>query len=118
MQKDQHNSEFSLLEVDNAKMFRLNKRFNEKKHEYQTYPQIKEFKTEMEYKEYQKRLYSIFQGIQKKEYPKWNGWAIIQEYKELHIKPQDIKDLRLECCVQNLHFLVEIQNSYGIDLHT
>lgn len=64
----------------------------------------------------QKRLYSIFQGIERREYPRWNGWAIIQEYRELDIKPQDIWDLRLECCVQNLHFLIEIAEDYGITL--
>lgn len=65
-----------------------------------------------------KRLYSTFQGIQKKEFPRWSGWAIIQEYRELDIHPSDINDLRLECCVQNLHFLVEIALENNIDLHS
>lgn len=64
-----------------------------------------------------KRLYSIFQGINKKEYPRWNGWEIIQQYKELGIHPSDIHDLRLECCVQNLHFLIEIARNYKINIH-
>lgn len=67
--------------------------------------------------ENQKRLYSQFQGILKKEYPRWNGWIIIQEYKELNIHPSEIKDLRLECCVQNMHFLIEIARKYGVILH-
>lgn len=64
----------------------------------------------------QKRLYSTFQGIEKKEYPRWQGWEIIDEYRELNIKPQDIFDLRLECCVQNMHFLIEIAQRYEITL--
>lgn len=63
-----------------------------------------------------KRLYSTFQGIQKKEYPRWNGWDIIQEYRELGIHPSEIRDLRLECSIQNLYFLIEIQERYEIKL--
>lgn len=65
----------------------------------------------------EKRLYSVFQGIQKKDYPRWLGWAFIQEYRELGIRPQEINDLRLECSVQNMHFLIEIQKYYGVNLH-
>lgn len=63
-----------------------------------------------------KKLYSTYLGIDRSTCPKWNGWTIIQEYKDIGVHPKDIYDLRLECCVQNFHFLIEIANKLNINL--
>lgn len=48
-------------------------------------------------------------GIIRKEYPKWEGWKIISEYKEKGIDVQDITDTRLEILVENFYMLKYIE---------
>lgn len=44
-------------------------------------------------------------GINRKEYPKWAGWKIINNYKEQNIDVKDIVDEQLETLVKNFYYL-------------
>lgn len=56
----------------------------------------KEFNDIKQYKEYM--------GIVRKEFPKWQGWEIIDFYKTKNIKVQDIEDKNLNVLVDNFYF--------------
>lgn len=49
------------------------------------------------------KSYTVFKGIEKALFPKWNGWNIINEYKRNGVKVQDIDDYRLDELVK-IHF--------------
>ena len=51
------------------------------------------------------KLYYNFLGINRKEYPKWEGWKIISRYKEKGIDIKEIHDERLDVLVRNFHYL-------------
>jgi hypothetical protein len=51
-----------------------------------------------------------FSGIQRKEFPKWEGWKIINKCKETGEHPKEIEDEELNILVENFHYIQFIQN--------
>lgn len=51
------------------------------------------------------RLYYNYVGINRKEFPKWEGWKIINKYKEDGIDIKEINDDRLDVLVRNFYYL-------------
>lgn len=51
------------------------------------------------------KLYYNYIGINRKEFPKWEGWKIINKYKEEGVDIKDIQDERLDVLVRNFYFL-------------
>ena len=51
------------------------------------------------------KLYYNYIGINRKEFPKWEGWKIINKYKEDGIDIKEIQDERLDILVRNFYFL-------------
>lgn len=51
------------------------------------------------------RLYYNYVGINRKEFPKWEGWKIIGKYKEDGIDIKEIQDERLDVLVRNFYYL-------------
>lgn len=51
------------------------------------------------------KLYYNYKGINRKEYPKWPGWKIINHYKENKIGIKDIDDNLLDLLVENFYRL-------------
>jgi hypothetical protein len=51
------------------------------------------------------RLYYNYVGINRKEFPKWEGWKIINRYKEDGIDIKAIRDERLDVLVRNFYHL-------------
>jgi hypothetical protein len=51
------------------------------------------------------KLYYNYIGINRKEFPKWEGWKIINKYKEDGIDIKDIQDERLDILVKNFYYL-------------
>jgi len=56
------------------------------------------------------KLYCNYLGIVRKEYPKWQGWKVIQSYKLQNIDIKDIKDHHLDTLVKNFYYLKFIQS--------
>jgi len=50
-------------------------------------------------------LYYNYRGISKKEYPKWEGWKIIAQYKELNYDIKEIQDEKLDTLVKNFYYI-------------
>jgi len=55
------------------------------------------------------KLYFNYYGISRKEYPKWPGWKIINEYKEDKTSIKDIKNVVLDLLVENFYRLKYIE---------
>ena len=51
------------------------------------------------------RLNYNYIGINRKEFPKWEGWKIINKYKEDGIDIKAIQDDRLDVLVRNFYYL-------------
>jgi hypothetical protein len=51
------------------------------------------------------KLYYNYIGINRKEFPKWEGWKIINKYKEQGVDIKDIQDERLDILVKNFYYL-------------
>jgi hypothetical protein len=51
------------------------------------------------------KLYYNYLGINRKEFPKWEGWKIISKYKEEGVDIKEIDDERLKVLVRNFHYL-------------
>lgn len=51
------------------------------------------------------KLYYNYVGINRKEFPKWEGWKIISKYKENGVDIKDIRDERLDVLVRNFYYL-------------
>jgi len=51
------------------------------------------------------RLYYNYLGINRKEFPKWEGWKIINRYKEQGVDIKDIDDETLGVLVRNFYYL-------------
>lgn len=51
------------------------------------------------------KSYYNFLGISRKEFPKWEGWKIINGYKEKQVPAKDIKDENLMVLVKNFHYV-------------
>ena len=50
------------------------------------------------------KQYKEYMGIVRKEFPKWQGWDIIDFYKTKNFKVQDIEDKNLNVLVDNFYF--------------
>lgn len=55
------------------------------------------------------KLYYSFVGINKKDFPKWEGWKIIIGYKDSGVLPDDIQDEMLDILVENFYRLKYLQ---------
>jgi hypothetical protein len=51
------------------------------------------------------KLYYCYLGIFRKEFPKWQGWKIIADYKKLGIDIKQINDKDLDILVRNFYLL-------------
>lgn len=58
------------------------------------------------------KLYYNYLGISRKDYPKWQGWKIINQYKENGVNIKDIQDERLDILVRNFYYTIYIQEQY------
>ena len=58
------------------------------------------------------RLNYNYLGISRKEFPKWQGWQIINAYKEQNVEIRDIEDRMLEVLVRNFYYLKYIQEKF------
>lgn len=63
------------------------------------------------------KMYYCFLGINKKEYPKWEGWKLIQAYKERKIELKDINDKKLDLLVRTHHCLKFIKMKSQVTEH-
>ena len=52
-------------------------------------------------------------GINRKEFPKWEGWKIITRYKEEGVEVKEIQDARLETLVKNFYYLKYISEKFS-----
>lgn len=59
------------------------------------------------------KMYYSYVGITKKDYPKWDGWKIINKYKECGISIEDIKDKRLDLLVENFYRLKYLEEMFS-----
>lgn len=51
------------------------------------------------------RTYNNYLGISRKEYPKWEGWKLLNNYKEQEVNIDDIDDKTLDILVQNFYYM-------------
>ena len=58
------------------------------------------------------KLYYNYLGINRKEFPKWEGWKIINAYKENGVDIKEIKDGRLDTLVRNFYHLKYIAEKF------
>lgn len=56
------------------------------------------------------KLHYNYLGIIRKEFPKWEGWKIINRYKSENIDIKNIKDEKLDVMVKNFYYLKYIQD--------
>lgn len=59
------------------------------------------------------RLYYNYIGINRKEFPKWEGWKIISKYKEDGIDIKEINDERLDVLVRNFYYLRYLSEKFN-----
>jgi hypothetical protein len=50
-------------------------------------------------------LYYNYLGIDRKIFPKWEGWKIIVQHKKEGTSIKDIDDPKLDILVRNFHYL-------------
>ena len=55
------------------------------------------------------KLYYNFYGISRKEFPKWPGWKIINQYKKDNVNIKEIEDNILNMLVRNFYYLQFMQ---------
>ena len=48
-------------------------------------------------------------GISRKEYPKWEGWKIINQYKENDVELKTVVDPVLDIMVENFYYIRYLQ---------
>ena len=58
------------------------------------------------------RLNYNYIGINRKEFPKWEGWKIINKYKERGVDIKEIQDERLDTLVRNFYYLKFISEKF------
>jgi hypothetical protein len=58
------------------------------------------------------KLYYNYMGIYKKEYPKWPGWKLIQEYRETGVDIKRSDDYLLSLLVRNFYYTQFLQDKY------
>jgi hypothetical protein len=54
-------------------------------------------------------LYYNYHGIYRKEFPKWEGWKVIAQYKKEGVDIKDIKDSKLDILVKNFYYLLYLE---------
>ena len=59
------------------------------------------------------RLYYNYIGINRKEFPKWEGWKIITKYKEDGIDIKEINDAKLDVLVRNFYYLKYLSEKFN-----
>ena len=59
------------------------------------------------------KLYYNYMGISRKEFPKWEGWKIINSYKEKNIDLKQINDSTLEILVENFYYIKYLGDSFN-----
>jgi hypothetical protein len=59
------------------------------------------------------KLYYNYVGINRKEFPKWEGWKIISRYKENGVDIKDIRDERLDVLVRNFYYLKYLAEKFN-----
>ena len=59
------------------------------------------------------KLHYDYVGINRKEFPKWEGWKIISKYKENGVDIKEIRDARLETMVRNFYYLKFISEKFS-----
>jgi hypothetical protein len=57
------------------------------------------------------KTYHNYLGISKKDFPKWEGWKILNEYKKQGVKVEDINDDKLNVLVENIRLTYKISKS-------
>lgn len=50
-----------------------------------------------------------YMGISRKEYPKWEGWKIINQYKENDVELKTVIDPVLDIMVENFYYIRYLQ---------
>lgn len=58
------------------------------------------------------RLNYNYIGINRKEFPKWEGWKIINKYKESGVDIKEIQDERLDTLVRNFYYLKYLDETF------
>lgn len=58
-------------------------------------------------------LYYNFKGISRKEFPKWVGWKVINNYKAIGVDIKEIEDDNLNILVRNFYYLKYIKENYS-----
>lgn len=58
------------------------------------------------------KLYSNYFGIVRKDYPKWCGWKIINNYKEQGVEVSNINDLVLDRLVCNFYYVIWLKDRF------
>ena len=51
------------------------------------------------------KLFYNYVGISRKDYPKWEGWKIINAYKENNLDIKTINDKKLDILVENFYYI-------------
>ena len=59
------------------------------------------------------RLYYNYIGINRKEFPKWEGWKIITKYKEDGVDIKEINDAKLDVLVRNFYYLKYLSEKFN-----
>lgn len=63
----------------------------------------------------QVRLFNNYLGIKRKDFPKWQGWKIINKYKANGSAIDKIEDSYLNMHVRNFHYLRHIKSEFYIN---
>ena len=51
------------------------------------------------------RSYYNYLGINRKEYPKWEGWKLLSQYKNQNVLAKDIEDEQIIILVKSFHYV-------------
>lgn len=57
------------------------------------------------------KLYYNYMGISKKEFPKWEGWKIINSYKESNSDLNLIQNNNLDILVENFYYVKYLEDT-------
>ena len=57
------------------------------------------------------KLYYNYMGISKKEFPKWEGWKIINSYKESNTDLHTVNNDSLNILVENFYYIKYLEIS-------
>lgn len=51
------------------------------------------------------RSYYNYLGINRKEYPKWEGWKLLSQYKNQNVLAKDIDDEQIIILFKSFHYV-------------